>query len=414
MSLLSFGTHLRKEKEPVVLLHIEGERVSGALALRDCGESHHPSGLCHAPKILYSCDETFPVHRPSQDMNAAILLLLKKVVDRIEKEGLPHLTFTKLGVLRNDAVIETHCTFASPWFLSQTKIVREVKEVPEMFSEKALEEMVSREAHAFCDAFATSEFGERFHEELELVESHVVSLSLNGYETAQPKGKKYKEFEAALYVSIVGRELLEKTREIVHNTFRKSTIHFHSFPLVTFSVVRDVPTVPHHFLLVDVDGEVSDFTIVKKGVALQTITVPIGAEHFVRALKKGANISPETALSILSLHGLDALSDETKAKAVPLLKKASLEWQNAVSESIGLLSEECFVPGTVMVIAEDRLQPFFTELVSDHSLSHGPSDGTPFSVISLDRDFLKKHYEVDAPEVHAVNLLLTALFISKQ
>lgn len=105
MSLLSFGTHLRKEKEPVVLLHIEGERVSGALALRDCGESHHPSGLCHAPKILYSCDETFPVHRPSQDMNAAILLLLKKVVDRIEKEGLPHLTFTKLGVLRNDAVV---------------------------------------------------------------------------------------------------------------------------------------------------------------------------------------------------------------------------------------------------------------------------------------------------------------------
>ena len=273
--------------------------------------------------------------------------------------------------------------------------------------------MVLREAHTFFDAFATSEFGERFHEELELVEKHIVGISLNGYETAQPKGKKYKEMDVALYFSIVGSELLKQVRAQVQGVFRRAVIDFHTFPLVTVSVVRNVPSIPQHFLLVDVDGEVSDFTIVKKGVAMQTITVPMGAEHFLRALKKGAGISPETALSVLSLHGLDALSDETKAKVAPLLKKASSEWQSSVSESIGLLSEECFVPGTMIVVAEDRLQSFFAELVSDHSLGHGASDGTPFSVISLDRAFLKKHYEVDAPEVHAVNLLISALFISK-
>jgi len=386
--------------------------VSGALVLRDCGDAHD-AGLCHAPKILYSCEETFPVHRVGQDMNSAIIIVLKRVVDRLEKEGLSHLTFTKMGSLKSDAVRTVHCTLASPWFLSQTKIVRETKESPELFSEKALDEMLQREAHAFCDAFATSEYGERFHEELELIESKVVSLSLNGYETAEPKGKKMKELEAAFYFSIVGTELLKQIREITAAVFHRAETVFHTFPIVTFSVVRDVPTIPQHFLLVDVDGEVADFTIVKKGVAMQTITVPMGTQHFLKALQKGAGISPETALSMLSLHGLDTLSDETRAKVEPVLKKACKEWQGTVSESMSLLSEECFFSGTVIVAAEDRLQSFFANLISDHSLEHGASDGTPFSVLMLDREFLKTHYKVDAPEVHSVNLLITALFISK-
>lgn len=346
-------------------------------------------------------------------MNAAIILVLKKVIDRIQKEGFQHLTFTQMGSLNGDAVRAVHCTLASPWFLSQTKIVRETKETPEAFSEKALEELVQREAHAFADAFATSEYGERFHEALELVESNVVSLSLNGYETAQPKGKKMKEMEVALYFSIVGVELLKNIREAVQDAFHRAETTFHTFPMVTFSVVRNVPTIPQHFLLVDVDGEVSDFTIVKKGVAMQTITVPLGSQHFIRTLEKNAGISPETALSLLGMQGMDTLSDETKAKVEPVLKKACKEWQSSVSESIGLLSEECFVPGTVIIAAEDRLQSFFSVLIADHSLDHGASDGTPFSVISLDREFLKKHYQLDAPAVHSINLLVTALFVSR-
>ncbi|MEI6345967.1 MAG: hypothetical protein WCO79_01925 [bacterium] len=409
MSRLSFfGTNSENEKEPVVLIHIEGERVSGALALR--GQSDTDGLLSHGqpPKIIFSCEEVFPVRRPDHDMNVAIVDVLKKVLARIEKEG------KKDGAVSNEAIREVHCTLASPWFLSQTKIVREVKEVPELFSQKALEEMVERESHAFCDAFSKSEYGERFHEALELVERNVVSLSLNGYETAEPRGQKYKEIETALYFSVVGAELLKATRESVARVFHRAHTTFHTFPLVAFSVVRDVQSVPQYFLLADIDGEVSDFTIVKKGVAMQTITVPLGAQHFIRSLQKGAGVSPEMSLSVLSLHGMDALSDETNAKVAPILKKATLEWQAAVSESIRLLSEECFVPGTVIVASEDRLQAFFANLISDHSLGHGPSDGTPFSVLRLDREFISKHYHVDAPEVHAVNLLLTSLFISKK
>lgn len=404
MSLLSFSTHLGKETQPVVLLHIEGERVSGAVALHEHDKT---------PKILFSWDETFPLHRPGQDMNAAIILVLKKVIDRIQKEGFQHLTFTQMGGLKGDAVRTVYCTLASPWFLSQTKIVRETKETSEVFSEKALEELVQREAHAFADAFASSEYGGRFHEQLELVESSVVSLSLNGYETAQPKGKRLKELEVALYFSIVGSELLKNIRETVQATFPRAETTFHTFPMVMYSVVRDVATIPQHFLLVDVDGEVSDFTIVKKGVAMQTITVPLGSQHFVRMLQKEAGISPETALSILGMQGMDSLSDETKAKVAPVLKKACKQWQSSVSESIGLLSEECFVPGTVIIAAEDRLQAFFSVLISDHSLDHSASDGTPFSVTSLDHEFLKKHYQIDAPLVHSVNMMVTALFISR-
>lgn len=405
MSLLSFGTHSGKENGPVVLLHIEGERVSGAVALRE------QSGL--APKILFSCEEVFPLHRPGQSMNTAIISVLKKVVDRLQKEGFQHLTFTHLGTTNATAVQSVHCTLASPWFLSQTKIVRNTTANSELFSEKALQEMVQREAHAFCDAFATSEYGERFHEQLELVESNVVSLSLNGYETAQPKGKRHKELEAALYFSIVGSELLKQIRETIVNVFHRAETRFHTFPMATFSVVRDVSTIPQHFLLVDVDGEVTDFTIVKKGVAMQTITVPMGSQYFVRALEKGAGISPESAFSIVGMQGMDSLSDETRAKVEPVLKKACRDWQASVSESISVLSEECFVPGTVIIAAEDRLQSFFSVLMSDHALGHGASDGTPFSVISLDREFLKRHYQLEAPAVHSINLLITALYLSK-
>lgn len=405
MSRLSFfGTHSKNETDSVALIHVEGERVSGALALRGSGDVEASAAHGRLPKIIFSCEEVFPVHRPEQDMGMVVVDVFKKVLARVEKAGM----------VKNESVREVHCTFASPWYLSQTKIVREVKDAPELFSQKALEEMVERESHAFCDAFAKSEYGERFHEALELVERNMVSLSLNGYETAQPKGKRYKEIETALYFSVVGSELLKNVRETVARVFHRAHVSFHTFPLVTFSVVRDVPNVPHHFLLADVGSEVSDFTIVKKGVAMQTVTVPLGAQHFIRSLQKGAGVSPETSLSVLSLHGMDALSDETNAKIVPVLKKASLEWQTAISESIRLLSEEYFIPGTVIVAAEDRLQAFFANLFSDHSLSHGPSDGTPFSVVRLDRDFISKHYHVDAPEVHAVNLLLTSLFISKK
>jgi|GEM_PF-3060106 len=408
MSELSFfGTHKEKETESIVLIHIEGERVSGALALRGVASINGSvtTEATHArpPKITFSCEAAFPVHRAGQNMTVAIIDVLKKVLGQLEKE---------ISVKR-ELVREVHCTLASPWFLSQTKILREVKDVPELFSQKALDETVERESHAFCDAFAKSEYGERFHEDLELIERSVVSLSLNGYETARPAGQKYKEKEMVLYFSVAGTELLKNVRESVAYVFHRAQVTFRTFPLIAFSVVRDVPSMSQHFLLADIDGEVSDFTIVKKGVAMQTITVPLGSQHFIRSLQKSAGLSPEMSLSVLSLHGMDALSEETAKKVAPVLKKAAFEWQTAVSESIGLLSEECFVPGTVVVAAEDRLQAFFANLIGDHSLSHGPSDGTPFSVVRLDREFISKHYQIDAPEVHAVNLLLTSLFISK-
>ena len=393
-----------------MFLHIEGGSVCGSLAVCDLKKPAH---------IVFSCDETFSTDDAGSatSTSAALPVLdalsaaVKKVLLGIERDGLAHLTFTPLGSRK---IMRVHCTVASPWFLSQTKTVSQSFAQEKVYVEAEVKAMVEQEVQVLIEHFKTSEYGERFNETLEVLESDVISLSLNGYENAQPKGKKAKEMSFSLYISLVASDLVSRISDTVDEAFHSgASVHFHTFPLVLFSVIRDIPSIPQHLLLVDVDGEVTDLTIVKKGVPIQTITVPKGVNAFVSALAAEAKLTPENALSFLSMHGEETLSEETRKKVGPVIARLKKEWQSAVAGSLDLLTEECFIPGTVLVAAEDRMQSLFSALLTDHSLGHGSTDGTPFSILTFDREFMKTHFDLSVPADHSVNSLVTALFVNR-
>lgn len=391
---------------PAILLNFGGESVAGAVVVFSDDQ---------APKIIYSHEVFYPAERMVHAREKISLDLFKKataeVLAKLEKDGLSKLVHSPatslVDHLQSHRIKQIHCTFASPWFLSQTRIIRIEKKQPFTITDKILKKLIEDEAQSFLNENGLT------HESKEIIETKLISTKLNGYETAVPQGKKARDLEVAVYISIVSKNVKHQVQAQVSSAFVGVPISFHSFPVATFGLVRDIPQAPQHFLLIDVDGFVTDITIIKNGVALQTITVPYGANQFLKAIMKDQHSSFEMALSTLSLQGMGTLVNTTKKVIKSPLDEAQKKWQGAISEAVGLLSEECFIPGVIYLTADGRLQNFFAHLLLSQSFGREASDGSSFKVQVLDRAFLKTILNSDDASTRSDNLIISTLFINK-
>jgi cell division ATPase FtsA len=93
---------------------------------------------------------------------------------------------------------------------------------------------------------------------------------LNGYETPKPLNQKAKELTMAIFVSVSGEQVLKKIENTIAKHFYFRQIKFSSFAMASFAVVRDMHA-QENFLLINVGGEVTDISMVKKNTLQESI-----------------------------------------------------------------------------------------------------------------------------------------------
>lgn len=309
-------------------------------------------------------------------------------------------------------VSQAYCVLASPWYASQTRLVRYEQPTPFIVTEKGLNKLIQKEIDLFRDSklFARSKVGDALPE---IMESKNIQMKLNGYEVRTPFGKKASELEVALYISMIPANIFRSINESIVKFWHTPSVHFSSFSFTAFDTIRDIFTDEACFLFMDISGEVTDISLAKDNVLLESISFPAGKNMLIRALVKGMKSTPAVAISEMNLY-LEGKSTKEHAKQVEeILNEESKEWLLFFEDALSQFATEFPVPRTIFYTADDSVTKWFEGAIHDANFSRFSREEGQFQVRALGNSFLNKFVQVNEPSFQDPFLAIETIFANK-
>jgi hypothetical protein len=285
------------------------------------------------------------------------------------------------------------------------------RNTPFIFSEKLADGLIQKEINIF-----EAEHSEKYANAgnaVRAIELKNIKTILNGYETSAPLNQKIKELEMTIFISIAGEEVLKKIEDIIHKYFHFKQIEFSSFVLASFAVVRDMYTKQDNFLLVNIGGEITDISMIKKNVLHASISFPLGLNFLIRGVAYGLGCTLFEANSLISLFK-DAHADEAVTKKLtPIIDRLKAEWLKKFQESLANLSHEISIPATIYIAIDKDLANFFAETIKTEQFNQYTLTESKFEVIFLSTQVLHGLAAFEETVIREPFLIIDSIYINR-
>ena len=356
----NFFKSKKVKNELALVLDIGSSSVGGAFFLIQ------PNGT---PKILYSIREQIPIEDELNPDKLLIVTLkaLKVVVSTACMKGMgtPSRIF---------------CVLSSPWYASQTRVIKLEKNTPFVFTTKLADSLIQKEIALFQEESVVAGNG---NSKVRAIELKNMKTVLNGYATHKPQGQKAKELEMTIFISMSEEDFLVSVEEIVMTHFHIEEIKFSSFIMAAFTVTRDMFVHKENFLLVNIGGEVTDISMIKKDAVKEAISFPAGRNFIFRGLTQALKCSLVEAKSYISLYKDGHMSDTSLAKVEPVINKIKEKWLSQFQEAIANLTSDISIPATVFISVDHELVNFFSEIIKTEEFNQYTLTESKFRVVFL-------------------------------
>lgn len=381
---------LKEKGELVLVFNIGSSSVDGAFF------EVQSSGI---PKIIFSVQELIKIEEKIDidNFSLSMMKILEVVVNKIYKAGL-------------GAPSQIFCVLSSPWCVSQTRIINLKKNTPFVFTEKLADELIKKEIKLFEEEHALK-YGNSDNR-VQMIELKNIKIMLNGYETSESLDKKTKELEMNIFVSICGEQVLKKIEDTIGKYFHKK-IKFASFLLSFFTIVRDMYLKQENFLLLEIGGEVTDISMIKKNTLRESASFPIGCNFLIRGVASGLGCSLGEADSFISLFK-DGHTEESVAKKLTLiLNKLRTEWLKKFQDSLANLSNDISIPSTIYIVVDKDLVDFFSETIKTEQFSQYTLTESKFKIIFLNAELLNGIVVFKENVFREPSLIIDSIYINR-
>jgi ribosomal protein S17E len=352
-----------------------------------------------APKIIFSIREPieFKENIDFDKFLSSTIKTLETVVSRVNARG--------LGV-----PTKFFCVLSSPWYSSQVRIISLKKNTPFVFTSKIANELIQKESSLFEEEYLKNSDNKN---KIRLIELKNMRTSLNGYITNKPLNQKTKEIEMAVFISMSPEEVLNKIENTIDKHFHQKNIKFSSFTLASFTVARDMFIHQENFSLIDICGEITEISLVKKDALSSSASFPIGYNYIVRGLASSLKCSLDEAKSYISLYKDNHASVAVENKLKPIIEKLKLDWLNKFQESFTFLSNNLFVPSTIFMTVDEELAEFFSETIINEQFNQYALSESKFRVIYLSSQMLHGIAEYKNDVKHDSFITIESIFINR-
>ncbi len=270
-------------------------------------------------------------------------------------------TASELYKAKLGAPDEIVCVVASPWYISETRTIKMSKEVPFVFTRRLGDELFQKEIVSLTEMYQKKYGG--VESAPEVIEHHIMGVSLNGYPVLDPFGKKTKAIEMNMIISLSPKICLERIKKTLSKTYHSKPVTFSSFMVASFIAVRDRYVTPDSYLLLDINGEITDVGIVSKGILRATLSFPFGKKTFFKYMCSKLEIELRDAKELFALHTKGVISEKFKDKLGPLFKSIENSWSEAFRQCIGTLPHTLTLPGTIFLTADNDIRDWFANVV---------------------------------------------------
>lgn len=333
-----------------------------------------------SPYVVYTYRASIS-HEPAKTLSQftkSMVSTLELVADMLLKRGIPKL---KQEEGTSCSIEKISCFYSSPWFISQTKILRLSEREPIVFTQSLLDKIIHDEEKHFAEESKDAQ--SIFHkDQVRLVEKRITRIRLNGYETHEPFGKQASTIEVSLFLSALSKKVVAEVEEALLRTWRGIKISHHSFALAAFAVLRNMFVNQSSFVIVDVSGEMTDVSFVHDGMLLETLSYPMGRRAVIRKLSQELSIDYGLAKSILALHLKGELhSSVTKIESV--LASSKKDWLTHLEHVLATIVHTTPVPPTLYLLTDADVLPFFESTLTIGSMGDYVLGGKNFRVISV-------------------------------
>lgn len=277
---------------------------------------------------------------------------------------------------------EIVCVLASPWYISETRLIRMSKEHSFIFSKKIIDELAKKEITSL-DILYKGKYGDT-ESAPEVIEHPILGISLNGYQVDDPIGKKTRSIEMDMVISLSPNLCLDQIKEILSKTFHNTPVSFSSFMMSSYVAVRDRYMNHESYLLLDIGGEVTDVAIISKGILRESLSFPYGKKSLLRDISNKLKIELRDAKEIFSLFNKGVISTKESAKISSVLSEVEKSWGQSFRESINTLPRILTLPNVMFLTIDPEVKDWFMKVINNEEYIQSMVPNKKFALISLD------------------------------
>ena len=364
------------------------------------------------PEFLYCVQRPFTI--PFKPEGARLVenmfVLLDSTLDATIKDGFKG----KYWKNRRTGISKVLIAFSSPWFLSKTKHIQISKEKEFFITKSFLDDIAQKEKEMFIKELK-EENSSVTNESSIVIEKSIVHTKINGYTLKKSIGRKTNKFDAFLCMSIVESRIVEKIKDIIlkYTHVDLHNIYMHTFPLVSFTVIRDLKQIPDDFILMDITSEVTDLTLVQNNIISATSTMPSGKNFIVRQIAKTLGVSTEIAESTINLFIAQKLDEPMRLKVEAVLQDVEKEWSIYLENALLELSAEMNLPKSICITADSDIISLYSNFLNLAKTDATSAFRDGLNIIHINRENFVGLYKIDP--IIKINdfILILAIFYNK-
>ncbi len=256
----------------------------------------------------------------------------------------------KMGNKNN---IEKYFYFiGSPWSVSQSKMIKIVKDRSYEITNDLLEKIITNEKSSAENLL------EKSSEKADwvLLEEKIIQVKLNGYKTEKIFNRKTNDLEAELFISFIPAKIKNQIDRFTNKNIGKIKAgHLNSSAFSAYMFFRDLYQDKNSFIYIDIGDLITDAYIVKEDVIYGVISFPYGEKTIINTIVKKSGQPENIVLSSLSMtcHGV---CDEKTVKTISdLINPAISEWLEKLNSYISKVSTEMDIPKNVFMMENSDL-----------------------------------------------------------
>ncbi|MEI6316635.1 MAG: hypothetical protein WCO65_02845 [bacterium] len=358
-SLFSKKENKNELKKSVLLIDIGSASVTCALAIF---ENNKPTIIAsESSRIAILSNLTYLQFE--KEMQRALIVCLGKIVKQ-----------------SRTSIDYINVCLASPWYDSQVRTAKLMRNQTFVVSKNILDDMVRRELNAFEEEQIKAK--KVATDVVRVIESQTIRARLNGYETHEPVGLSVKELEITMFLSIASEKTLASIETIISRVYA-GTIHFSTFLSTTYLVAREFFPHQESYMIMDIGGEITDVSFVKQNALQQSFSFPSGKNFILRRLSTGLQRTIPESQTLWALHNEAKTSGPVYEACNKILIEAKKEWQVAFQQALYTASRDLAVPDSILLSVDDDISFWFSDAIKNEQFHQNTLAGKEFKVFFM-------------------------------
>jgi hypothetical protein len=397
MGLLSFINKKSESRKPLhLIIDIDSgnNNCRGALSIMDNG----------IPKVLYSVSSAPKIPPfPEQEINhelvsSALSNILSNIADAIRSAN---------SAKENFAVDGVYCLLSSPYYLSHTTVINYNGNEEFLVTKDLVSDLIQKSI--------TNPISERIHGNSEsmmepvILSQKIVNISVNGYDTVNPYGLKGRELKISVFNTRVPKILFNTIKNTI-SKYSTANISIEPFSIASYVVLKNELSDESDFILVNIESEVTEVSLVKHHTILESVSFPFGNNNLIRHLSKKLNLPFNEVDSQLSLLNDGSLLASVATKMLEGIEESKAEWFSYFENSMVMLSEEAHLPYTVHIISDKKMQKYFGNFAMNKGFASQALVPDGFKINIIDQEKLLEKCKFNESAIFDPSIALGTLF----